>query len=97
MMPEKRKELRAMLQAMRRSRREASVRVYETLLVLSEGEHTSLALERVLGRSGTRRVLYEALHAGYVVLRGDVWSVSARGKLILERLEKQVYGDGEEV
>ena len=88
-----REELRAMLRALRRSRREASVRVYEVLLVLSAGEYTSLALERVLGYAGTRRVLYEALHAGYVVLRGDVWSLSARGEQVLVRLVKQIYGE----
>lgn len=83
-----------MLRAVRRSRREASVRVYEALLVLLGGECTTLALERVLGRAGTRRVLYEALHAGYVVLRGDVWSLSVRGAEVLERLERCIYGEG---
>lgn len=85
-----------MLRALRRSRREASVRVYEVLTVLAEGAHTSLALERVLGHAGTRRVLYEALHVGYVVLRGDVWCLSERGLEVLNRLERVVYGEGKE-
>ena len=85
-----------MLRALRRSRREASVRVYEALMVLAEGEYTSLALERVLGHAGTRRVLYEALHAGYVVLRGDVWCLSERGMEVLKRLEGVVYGEGKD-
>ena len=90
----KREVLRRALLALRRSRREASVRVYEALLVLQGGECTTLALERVLGRAGTRRVLYEALHAGYVVLRGDVWSLSVRGAEVLGRLEMCIYGEG---
>lgn len=85
-----------MLRAVRRSRREASVRVYEALLVLREGEHTSLALERVLGHSGTRRVLYEAAHAGYVHWVGDVWRLSERGRQVLDRLERSIYGESEE-
>ena len=89
------KVLQRVLHALRRSRREASVRVYEVLVVLAGGACTSLALERVLGSAGTRRVLYEALHAGYVVLRGDVWCLSARGEAVVNRLESFVYGEGE--
>ena len=89
-------ELLRVLRAMRRSRREASVRVYEALVVLADGERTSLALERVLGYAGTRRVLYEALHGGYVVLSGDVWCLSERGAEVVKRLECCVYGEGKE-
>ena len=91
----RRAELRRALLALRRSRREASVRVYEALLVLAEGECTSLALERVLGYAGTRRVLYEAVHAGFVHWEGDVWRLSARGEAVVNRLVSFVYGEGE--
>lgn len=82
-----RDQLRKVLYALRRSRREASVRVYEALLVLEAGEMTTLALERELGMAGTRRVLYEAAHAGYVRWQGDVWRLSERGAEVLQRLK----------
>lgn len=91
----RRDELQRMLRALRRCHREASVRVYEALLVLEEGSMTTRALERVLGHAGTRRVLYEAWHDGYVQFLGDEWHVTAKGKGVIIRLKMSVYGEGE--
>lgn len=89
-------ELMRLLHALRRCHREASVRVYEALLVLEEGSKTTLALERVLGRAGTRRVLYEALRDKLVGVREGEWWLTERGKDVIRRLKERGYGEGEE-
>lgn len=91
----RRDELLRMLRSLRRCHREASVRVYEALLVLEEGSMTTRALERVLGHAGTRRVLYEAWHDKLMHFVEDEWHVTEKGKGVISRLKMSVYGESE--
>lgn len=82
--------LASVLRVLRRDRRETSVRVYELLVLLVEGARSTLAIERELGAAGTRRVLHEALHAGYVRLRDDAWRLTEYGAGVVCRLEENI-------
>ena len=83
-------ELRRVLGALRRSRRVVSVRVLELLALLYEREcagASTLALERMLGKAGTRRVLSEALRGRAVPLvrrQDDVWVLTEDGVRLME-------------
>lgn len=77
---------------LRRSKREMGVRAYALLLTLSEEGLTTLALERRLGKAGTRRVLHEVVLAKCVELHDDVWRLTEYGESVLRRFEERVYG-----
>lgn len=89
---QKRAELSRIVDALRRSKREMGVRAYALLLLLSGVGLSTLALERRLGKAGTRRVLHEVVRARCVELRNDVWCLTEYGESVLNRFEDSVYG-----